>query len=235
MEKINRICIIPARKNSKRIKNKNIKNFLGKPLIYYSIKNALESKLFSKVVVSTDSKKIAKIAKNFGAVVPFLRPKNLSDDKTGTIPVIAHAIKELDLDSSCVVCALYATAPLIDSNDIKNAVKLLESSNADYVFYANEMEKNPLRGFKLESLDSGYGKVELLFSEFSKTRTQDLEKIYLDSGVLYVGKANTFLENKEVFSNKSLALILDNKKAQDIDTKQDFKIAEQKAKKLWKK
>ena len=92
---MNNICIIPARKNSKRVKNKNIKKFFGKPIIYWSIKAAKKSKCFSRIIVSTDSKKISKIAKKYGAEVPFLRPKNLSGDYVQLKPVLQHAIKKL--------------------------------------------------------------------------------------------------------------------------------------------
>ena len=121
-----KICLIPAREGSKRIKNKNIKKFFGKPIIYWSIKAAKKSKCFSRIIVSTDSKKISKIAKKYGAEVPFLRPKNLSGDYVQLKPVLQHAIKKLGGTKTINnVCCVIAHAPLIDPVDLRNGLKIL--------------------------------------------------------------------------------------------------------------
>jgi CMP-N-acetylneuraminic acid synthetase len=124
------IAIIPARGGSKRIPRKNIKEFAGKPMIVYSIQAALECGLFNKIIVSTDDEEIAQIARSFGAEVPFMRPRELSDDHTATIPVIAHAIQTLQneyvIDN---VCCIYATAPFIRSSDLIDAYNALQTHN----------------------------------------------------------------------------------------------------------
>ena len=125
-------AIIPARSGSKRILNKNIKKFLNKPIIYYSIKAALKTRIFKRIIVSTDSKKIQLISKKAGATCPFLRPKNLSGDKIGTAPVIDHAIKKLDIKDK-YICCIYPTAPLIKFQDIKNALKLIKKLKLTHV------------------------------------------------------------------------------------------------------
>ena len=119
-----KLAIIPARGGSKRIPRKNIKEFCGKPMIAYSIEAALESGLFDRVIVSTDDKEIADVAKEYGAEVPFIRPPELSDDFTPTIPVIAHAIEELEKEVSVeLACCIYATAPFIQSRFLKEAYR----------------------------------------------------------------------------------------------------------------
>ena len=129
------ICLIPARKGSKRIKNKNIKNFNGKPIIYYSIKAALNSKLFDKIVVSTDSEKIKKIAIKFGAEVPFIRPKNISDDFAIDFDVINHYLQFCKKQKISInnLCYLYPVNPLIKISTLKRCIKLLDSFNCQSV------------------------------------------------------------------------------------------------------
>mgnify|MGYP003347433625 FL=1 len=114
------LAIIPARIGSKRIKKKNIKNFKGKPLIYFSIKAAIKSKLFDEIIVSTDSKEIRKLAIKFGASVPFLRPKNLSDDYTKTQDVIKHSLKYMEKFKTDpnYICCIYPTAPMLNYRNI---------------------------------------------------------------------------------------------------------------------
>ncbi len=223
------ICIIPARGGSKRIHHKNIKDFCGKPIIAYSIQNARESKIFDAIIVSTDDSHIATIAKQYGAKVPFMRPQELSGDMVGTLPVIAHCIKEIQAQDNDIVCCLYPTAPLIDSSHITQAYNTLKSNpKKNYVFFATEFEKNPYRGFVL--IDSA---PKLLFSEFEQTRTQDLPPVYSDAGVLYMGKAVAFREQRRIFSTDSIALPLESARAQDIDTLDDWHKAQEKYKRLY--
>jgi len=217
-------CIIPARSASKRIKNKNIKKFCGKPIIAYSIQNALDSNIFSNVIVSTDDEFIANIARDYGATTPFIRPKSLSDDLTPTLRVIAHAIKALKSDDNDIICCLYATAPLIDKTHIINAYNAFKKrKEIDYVFYASRLEKSPYRCFNIDN-----GAVNMLFPDFINTRSQDLPDVYSDSGTLYIANASTFLANKPIFSPRSNALMLDSRIVQDIDTLSDWRIAETK-------
>ena len=139
------ICIIPARKGSKRIKNKNIINFLGKPMIYYSIKAAQKSKIFSKIIVSTDCKKIANISKKYGAEVPFFRNKKLSNDKATTKDVLVDAIKKINSKNIEFHCLIYPTAPLIKYPDLKKAFKLIQEQNADCIMTVCKYQNHPLR------------------------------------------------------------------------------------------
>lgn len=333
MDSLKPICIIPARGGSKRIPRKNIKSFCGKPIIAYSIQNALESKinssvassidfsahsqtdfragfevdsqldfqteskkyskkeskreskidspkdcathqtshqkspshlfdtpLFSTVVVSTDDKQISKIAQKYGAAVPFLRPSELADDATATLPVVAHALDCLrslgvSIREDTPICVLYPTAPLIDSSDIVRSFEVFLCSKCEYVFFANELPKNPLRGFILKStqnfkpkhipksstksstktssidfVDSSMlcGAPQMLFSHYQSVRSQDLPPVYVDAGVLYWGRASSFLAQKPIFSSHSRAIALEPSRSQDIDTMSDWQLAKRK-------
>ena len=131
-----RLAVIPARGGSKRIPRKNIKPFGGLPMIAWSIQAALESRCFDRIIVSTDDQEIAEVAKAHGADVPFMRPTELSDDHTGTIPVIAHAIdlQQQQGKAATEVCCIYATAPFVQASDLQRGLQVLQSSGADYAF-----------------------------------------------------------------------------------------------------
>src|SRR5690554_2210088 len=131
-----KLAIIPARGGSKRIPRKNIKPFCGKPMIAWSIEAALESGCFDRVIVSTDDAEIAEVARQYGAEVPFMRPLELSDDHTGTIPVIRHAIETINSQGRAVeqACCLYATAPFIQAEDLRRGLEILQGSGSDYAF-----------------------------------------------------------------------------------------------------
>ncbi len=139
------ICIIPARKNSKRIKNKNIKNFLDKPIIYYAIKVAIQSKLFEEAIVSTDSKKIKKISENFGAKVPFLRPKKLADDFTTTKEVLFDIVNKLKYNEDYNLFCIYPTAVLIKKKDLVLGFKKFKTLNADALYAITKYNHPPQR------------------------------------------------------------------------------------------
>ncbi|MEV9529127.1 pseudaminic acid cytidylyltransferase, partial [Aliarcobacter butzleri] len=177
------VAIIPARGGSKRIPKKNIKNFHGKPLIAYSIEVALKSKLFDKVVVSTDDEEIGKIAKEFGAEVPFLRPKELSDDFTGTGAVINHAINFLKEQGENIdfVCTIYATAPLLQEKYLIKAYERLKDSNAKNAFSCTSMPFPIQRTFKITSDE----RCEMFWPENFMKRSQDLEEAFQDAGQFY--------------------------------------------------
>lgn len=217
------IAIIPARGGSKRIPRKNIKGFCGKPMIAYSIEAALQSKLFDRVIVSTDDKEIANIAKEYGAEVPFIRPKELSDDYTTTIPVIAHAITELQKEGPIeTACCIYATAPFIQVNYLQKAYKSLIKNQSDYTFSATSFPFSIQRAIKLDK-DK---KVEMFQPEYFNTRSQDLEEAYHDAGQFYFGTTQAWLNKKPIFSKKSSVIILPRHLVQDIDTIEDFTRAE---------
>ncbi len=213
------IAIIPARGGSKRIPLKNIKDFFGKPLIAYSIEVALDSKLFDKVVVSTDDEEIASIAKQYGAIVPFLRPKELSDDFTGTSDVVNHTIEYLENQGEKYdyVCTLYATAPLLQKEYLVEGYEKLQKSDVTNAFSATSMPFPIQRTFKLNS----DGRCEMFTPEHYLSRSQDLEEAYQDAGQFYWTNLNK-KSNEIMFSKDSIPIILPRHLVQDLDTFEDW-------------
>jgi pseudaminic acid cytidylyltransferase len=224
--KTNCIAIIPARGGSKRIPRKNIKDFFGKPLIAYSIEVALQSNLFDIIIVSTDDENIAKIARSYGAEVPFIRPKELSDDFTGTFDVINHTIEYLETKGEKYeyICTLYATAPLLQKEYLIQGYTQLKNSNATNAFSATSMPFPIQRTFKLNK----DGRCEMFTPEHYTSRSQDLEDAYQDAGQFYW--TNRMQQKKDkngiIFSDISIPIILPRHLVQDIDTLEDWKRAE---------
>ena len=217
------VAIIPARGGSKRIPRKNIKNFHGKPLIAYSIEVALASELFEKVIVSTDDEEIATIAKAYGAEVPFLRPKELSDDFTGTQDVINHTVEYLKNNNELYdyVCTIYATAPLLQKEYLIEGLEKLKSSTAVNAFSVTSMPFPIQRTFKLNN----NGRCEMFTPEYYMTRSQDLEEAYQDAGQFYWKRLER--DSKEImFGEDSIPIILPRHLVQDIDTLEDWQRAE---------
>jgi len=217
------VAIIPARGGSKRIPRKNIKNFFGKPLIAYSIQTALESNLFDKVIVTTDDDDIATIARNYGAEVPFLRPKELSDDFTGTADVIQHAINYLKEhgEEFDYVCTIYATAPLLQAKYLIEGYEKLKNSDAVNAFSSTSMPFPIQRTFKLD----GNGRCVMFTPEHYMTRSQDLEEAYQDAGQFYWSKLNKN-SDEIMFGKDSIPIVLPRYLVQDIDTLEDWQRAE---------
>jgi len=226
MNKKNAVAIIPARGGSKRIPKKNIKEFHGKPLIAYSIEVALKSKLFDKVIVSTDDKEVAEIAKKYGAQVPFLRPKELSDDFTGTGDVVNHAVEYLESkgENYEYICTIYATAPFLQSKYLIEGYEKLKNSDAVNAFSATSMPFPIQRTFKLD----GNGRCKMFTPEHYMSRSQDLEEAYQDAGQFYWTSRTRQKKssNNVMFSNISIPIILPRHFVQDIDTIEDWKRAE---------
>lgn len=218
------ICIIPARGGSKRIPRKNIKKFHGKPMIAYSIEAAKESGCFDKVIVSTDDAEIADVAKQLGADVPFIRPDNISDDYATTMDVIQHAIEWCENQGWQIdeVCCIYATAPFIKSADIKQGLTLLEEPGVQYAFSATSFGFPIQRAFYLDENEH----VAMFQPEHLNTRSQDLIEAYHDAGQFYWGKAAAFKAALPLFSAHSKPVLLPRKRVQDIDTLEDWDIAE---------
>jgi len=217
------IAIIPARGGSKRIPRKNIKDFFGKPLIAYSIETALASKLFEKVIVSTDDQEIAEIARQYGAEVPFLRPEKLSDDFSGTDIVIQHALNFLKDrgEEFTYLCTIYATAPLLQVHYLQEGFKKLVNSHAKNAFSCTSMPFPIQRTFKIDADD----RCEMFWPENYYTRSQDLEEAYQDAGQFYW--SNLTIESNEImFGSSSIPIILPRHLVQDIDTFEDWKRAE---------
>jgi len=221
--KTNCIAVIPARGGSKRIPRKNIKDFFGKPLIAYSIEIALQSKLFDRIIVSTDDKEIAEIAEKYGAEVPFVRPKELSDDFTGTGDVVQHAISYLKKQNLNYdyVCTIYATAPLLQKNYLIEGFEKIHGSNAKQAFAVTSMPFPIQRTFRINQ----NGRCEMFTPEHFISRSQDLEEAYQDAGQFYW--ENTQIKSSEIpFGKDSIPIILPRHLVQDIDTLEDWERAE---------
>jgi len=218
------VAVIPARGGSKRIPRKNIKFFLGKPMIAYSIEVAFASKMFDRVIVSTDDAEIREVALNFGAEVPFLRPNELSDDYATTTDVVAHTVDWLRSVGVVLsaVCCIYATAPFVQSTDLIRSKEIFDEGEWDFVFAATSfgfpifrsIERNPSGG------------VRMLFPEHFQTRSQDLSEVYHDAGQFYWGKPDSWVEKKRIFDEWSSFVDLPRWRVQDIDTMEDWKRAE---------
>lgn len=218
------LALITARGGSKRIFKKNIKNFNGKPIIYYSINTAINSKIFDYVMVSTDDKEIAKISKKFGAKVPFYRSKKNSDDYSTTSDVINEVLNELkkinlEFDN---VCCIYPTAPFITDEILSLSAKILEKEDVDSITPITKFSFPIWRGFKLNTNNS----IDYLWPENELKRSQDLPSVYHDAGQFYFLKVSSFLDQKKLIMKKNKAVILSEDKVQDIDTIEDWKIAE---------
>lgn len=219
-----RLCVIPARGNSKRIPKKNIKNFHGKPIIAWSIELAIKSKCFDKIIVSTDDAKISKIAKDYGAETPFVRPKNLSDDHTETVHVISHAIQwyiRRNIKPQ-YVCCIYATAPFVKIKDLKRGLKILKKTKCNFTFLATNYNYPIQRSFKIKN----NGKLKMFYPKYLNYRSQDLEQSYHDVGQFYWGTADAWSKKKNIISTNSIPILISRESAVDIDTQEDWKIAE---------
>lgn len=219
-----KLAVIPARGGSKRIPRKNIKMFCGKPMIAWSIEAALQSGCFDKVIVSTDDEEIAEVARQYGASVPFMRPAELSDDYTGTIPVIRQAIEWCNANGfdPQQVCCLYATAPFISPEDLRRGLGILEQTGCQYAFSATSYAFPIQRAIRL----TGTGHVEMFNAEHFNTRSQDLEESYHDAGQFYWGLASAWLQERMIFSPDSSVVLLPRHRVQDIDTPEDWIRAE---------
>ena len=218
-----KIAVIPARGGSKRIPRKNIKDFSGKPMIAWAINIAQESGLFDHIIVSTDDEEIAELSQKWGAKTPFIRPENLADDLTPTVPVVAHAVKSC-LDFGWVadyVCCIYPCVPFLQVGDLIRALELAQGQNADFVYPVTEYAHPIQRAMR--QLPSG--KMQFLSPEFELTRTQDLEKTYHDAGQFYWGKASAWLEHKKMHTD-GLGLSIPNWRVVDIDSTDDWIRAE---------
>ncbi len=217
------IAIIPARGGSKRIPRKNIKPFEGKPMIAHAIMAAKASGLFEHIVVSTDDEEIATIAREWGAETPFMRPKDLADDLTPTVPVIAQAVK-LCIDLGWEVdyaCCIYPCAPFLQIDDLVAAFDLIQKRNADFVYPVTEYAHPIQRAMR--HLPSG--EMQFFSPQFELTRTQDLEMAYHDAGQFYWGKASSWLEHKKMHTD-GLGMPIPNWRIVDIDSADDWARAE---------
>lgn len=217
------VAVIPARGGSKRIPGKNIKLFLGKPIIAYSIEATLKAGIFDKVIVSTDSEEIASVAREYGAETPFIRPAELANDFTGTTEVIAHAIKWFQEkgDQINLVCCVYATSPFLGSETIIKGIKILNETNKKYSLTVTHFPSSIHRALKIDN-----NQLDMFWPENFNIRSQDLDEAYYDAGQMYCGKPKAFIDDLPFFANYSAPIILPNYLVQDIDTLDDWKMAE---------
>ena len=217
------IAIIPARGGSKRIPRKNIKSFHGKPMIAWAIEAAKRSGLFNQIIVTTDDYEIAAIAKAWGAEVPFMRPVDLADDYTPTVPVIAQAISALAKKGvfSDLVCCIYPCAPFLRADDLIAGLELLQESGANFAYPVAEYA-HPVQRALLRAND---GAMQFLSPEHEITRTQDLPKTFHDVGQFYWGRVEAWLAERRMHS-EGAGLVIPHWRAVDIDVDDDWERGE---------
>ena len=221
------LAIITARGGSKRIPRKNIKPFLGKPIIEYSIEAALQSNCFSEVMVSTDDEEIAEISKKAGAKVPFLRSEATSNDFATTADVVYEVIESYERIGQHFdqVCVLYPTAPFVTANAVKTAMMLLDQEKPDAVIPVVKFSFPPQRCVVINN-----NRLSPKWPENMKKRSQDLEPFYHDCGQFYCLNVDSFMKQKAIWMENVVPFIQDEKNVQDIDTMEDWEIAEMKYK-----
>lgn len=222
-----RVAIIPARGGSKRIPRKNIKPFCGKPILAYSVEAALKSKLFDEVMVSTDDAEIAEVAKKFGASVPFMRSAETANDYAILKDVLNEVLaRYAELGKTFdEVCCILPTAPLIETDDIIKSHEILEKENCVSVVPVVKFSYTIFRSLKIEN-----GRLAMNWPENYAKRSQDLPEAYHDAGLFYWYDRKYFEEKTASFGADSCPYILGEEKVQDIDTLEDWKIAEMKYK-----
>lgn len=218
------VAIIPARAGSKRIPNKNIRHFMGKPIIAYSIEAAFETKFFKRIIVSTDSEEIARISREYGAETPFLRPPELSDDFTGTDAVVLHALKWLMEQGEMIdyICCIYATAPFVRTEDLAKGYDLVNNHGAGSVVSVTTFPYPIFRALKINDVK----RLEMFWPEHYTSRSQDLPKAYHDAGQFYWAEVRRYLREKRFFSEDAVPVIVPRYLVQDIDTPEDWTTAE---------
>lgn len=219
------LAFIPARAGSKGVKDKNINELAGKPLIAYTIEEAAKSKIFEDIVVSTDSTKIAEVARLYGANVPFLRPKELALDDSPTMDAIFHCLDYMINNGKKydIIMLLQPTSPLRQWYHIKEAYKLFNEKQADFVVSLCECEHSPLW---TNTIDEDLRMDNFIRQEVKNVRRQDLATYYRLNGAVYVAKVDKLLEEKSFFGRNSYAYIMNKYSSVDIDSIEDFEFAE---------
>lgn len=223
------VAIITARGGSKRIPRKNIRSFLGTPIIAYSVKAALNSGCFDEVMVSTDDAEIAAVAEKYGAKIPFTRSAATSDDHATTVEVIWEVLKEYQKNGKSFdyCCCLYPTAPFVTAEKLQKAFELLKNTGAESVLPVTAFSFPILRSFKIEN-----DLLKMNWPEYMNSRSQDLPPSYHDSGQFYFLKTSTVFEKKKLFTDLTFPIIVPESEVQDIDNEEDWKIAELKYSKM---
>jgi N-acylneuraminate cytidylyltransferase len=219
------VAVIPARGGSRRIPRKNIKTFCGKPMLVWSIEAAQAAGLFDAVIVSTDDEEIAALAEANGAEAPFRRPPELADDHTPVLPVIAHAIRWIEEHRGPVryACCICATAPFLQARFLREGFNLLEARpDAEFAFGVTSYAFPIFRSLKLDP----DGAVSMFWPEHELTRSQDLPQAWHDAGQFYWGRKQAFQDHQGVYSARSYPVVLPRHLVQDIDTPEDWEVAE---------
>jgi len=232
------VAIIPARSGSKGIPNKNTKNICGKPLIAWSIETAMKSKKIHRVIVSTDSENIAKVARIYGAETPFLRPKKLAEDTTSIEPVLKHAIEWLDKHQNYetkIIVLLLPTNPLRCEQHLDEAIELFLKSNVDTIITSSEVpaEHNPAWVFRQQK-DNPWVLINALGQKMkdSPARRQELPKFYTKNDIAFVLRTeNLYQQPGSVFGSTQTLYIMDSFFDADINTEEDWKEMEKKLEK----
>lgn len=224
------LCIIPARGGSKRIPRKNIKPFLGKPIIAYSIEAALKSNLFDEVMVSTDAREIATVAEEFGASVPFMRSEDNANDFATLADVLLEVVEEYKNIGSNIenICCILPTAPLISVQRLRESHDVFNSGKFDSFCPVVAFSYPILRALELDTQD----RLRMIWPEYLKSRSQDLKPAYHDSGSFYWVKTEALEREKTLFCKNGSAIIVSENEVQDIDTETDWQLAELKYKLL---
>ena len=217
------VAVIHARGGSIRIPQKNIKPFLGRPLISYPLQAAFDSGLFDRIVVSTDSEEIAGIAKKHGAEVPYLRPKELSDDFTPTQDVLKFDIEQLSKQEDITyICCIYATAVFLMRKYLKKGFETISENEVTSAFSVTTFPSSIFRALKINSKSQ----LEMLWPEYRLKRSQDLPETFYDAGQFYWVNTERFLRKPVIYSDDAMPVILPRYLVQDIDTMEDWKEAE---------
>ena len=220
------ICIIPARSGSKRIKNKNIKNFFGKPIIYWTIKAAQKSKCFNKIIVSSDGTKILNLAEKYGAI-KFKRSKKLSNDHVSVHNVIQDVVLKLKKkkEKYDYICYMFPTSALVQSHDIKKSYNLIKKKKGKFIITVTDFLSPLNHALKLNK----NGVVIMKEPRKFLKRTQDLENYYHDAGHIYWANSEYLIKHKNT-TNKAIGYYLNQLSVQDINNHEDWKMAEMKFK-----
>lgn len=218
------LAIIPARGGSKRIPRKNIRPFRGRPIIAYSIAAALDSRLFDTVMVSTDDEEIAEVARGLGAAVPFYRSAETSSDHATTADVLLEVLNEYRTRAEVfnLACCIYPTAPFVRSRDLEQGRALLDSDRRDVIMPVAAFDYPVWRSLKRDET----GRITLNFPEYMNARSQDLPRAYHDAGQWYWFRVAALERNRTLLGGNSGSIVLPATLVQDIDTEDDWTIAE---------
>jgi pseudaminic acid cytidylyltransferase len=214
------VAIIPARGGSRRIPDKNIRAFAGKPIIAYSIEAAQRSELFDSIVVSTDSERIASVAREYGASVPFFRPASLADDFTPSSAVLAHALETLGIGAG-FACYIYATAPFLTADDLRKGLDMITETGAATAFTVTDFSAPIFRALRVND----DGRLAMIWPEYRDTRSNDLPAALHDAGMCYWVDVRRFCARSQLYDDAA-PIMIPRHRVHDIDTPEDWVRAE---------